>query len=413
MAFNGTIRRVQPLDLLTYRRASAVAYEYSFTYGKDAQTFYDEAMEEAKAAHDISVRYPMHKYIAEMDGKFIAGMCPYPYVVAMDGGDARMAGIAGVLTLPTYRRHGAVRALFRQMMLDEREAGTEWSVLYPFSQAYYEKFGYALSEPNAEWSFSIKHLRPSADAGHNFTLHEGGADIEGFITAYERQPMYNMMVKRELCSYSKIIYANPVDTNNYAYLCRDAAGEPRGYAVWHKEWENGLAVMQMTELVFDTVETLRAIMRFAATFASNYARVCFDAPFGLNLEALCTDFKPVAGGDLRCKVNPCNMARVVNIENAVKLAKPRGMGEAAVRVHDPLLGETRTLGLRWKDGTWLDIGETALEPDAEMGIGAFSQLLLGRFDAVDFPYVADASFTNADKLNGIFYRKRIHIKNSF
>jgi len=412
MAFTGVTRRIEPLDLLAYRQISSVCFEYDFTYDKDAQAFYEEGLAKQATSNEISERYFMDKYVAAYEGKVVAGLAPYPFKVAFDGNVVRMSGISQVCSSPTSRRLGAVRAMFEHMLRDEREAGAEWSALFPFSQAYYEKFGYAMSECNAEWSFALRYIAVTEDKGHTFTMHEGGTDnIDGFVKAYESQPQYNLLIQRELCSHNKVAYANPYSANSFAYLCRDKDGAPRGYVVWHKERENDIAVMAVGELVFDNIETLRAIMNFIATFAADYTCVRFEAPMHLNLELLCKDMTG-AHGQMTRKVNPVGMVRVVHLENALRAAKVLGTGGASLRVEDPVFGTTN-LGLTWRDGVLTDIGGTNTAPDAVLGVGAFSQLLLGRFDADNFPFIANADIINADKLAGLFYKKRIHTKNTF
>jgi len=412
MAFQGVTRRALPQDLLAFRRISSVCFEYGFAYEKDARSFYEEELTKTETSNEISERYFMDKYIAEYGGDVVAGLAPYPFTVAFDGGTVRMSGISQVCSLPTSRRFGAVRALFEHMLRDEREAGVEWSALFPFSQTYYEKFGYALNEYVAEWSFAIKFIDVAEDKGHTFTMHEGGAEnLGGFMQAYDNQPQYNLLVQREACSHNRVIYADPYKSNSFAYLCRDGDGEPRGYAVWQKEWENGVSVMAMSELVFDSIETLRAIMRFVSTFAADYTRVRFEAPVHLNLESLCKDMTGAHGHMVR-KLNHVGMVRVVHLENALRSARLLGSGEVSLCVEDPMFGTTN-LGLRWVDGMLMDMGSTTLAPDAVLGIGAFSQLLLGRFDADNFPNVAKAEIINADKLTGMFYKKKIHLLNRF
>jgi len=411
MAFQGTTRRMNPLDLLAYRKVSSVCFEYPFAYEGDAQAFYDENKASSAESFEKSMKHLHHKYVAEYDGQIVAGLADYPYQINFDGQTQRMSGIGGVCSHPSYRRLGAVRALFRHMLADAQADGTEWSVLYPFSQTYYEKFGYALSEPAQEWSFSLRHVAPLSNDSYSFSLHEGGTEgLEDFAAAYARMTGSNMMVQRETCDFSKVIYANPYKKNDFAYLCRDADGVPRGYAIWHKETEAGALIMQMTELVFDGMPALRAILRFAATFTSHYDILRFEAPSHLNLEALCTDF---ATGQVHRRLRTHSMMRVVHTENALRGAALQGSGEAVLHIDDPGLTRQHNLALRWRDGQLTDIGNTGLAPDAELAVGTFSALLLGRYNASDFPYLNGAAFARPDKLTGLFYKKAIDLKNSF
>lgn len=59
-----------------------------------------------------------------------------------DGNQVKMGGIGGVATLPSHRRKGGIRGIFQAALADMYENGYDFSYLYPFSTAYYRKFGY-------------------------------------------------------------------------------------------------------------------------------------------------------------------------------------------------------------------------------------------------------------------------------
>lgn len=59
-----------------------------------------------------------------------------------DGNQVKMGGIGGVATLPSHRRKGGIRGIFQAALTDMYENGCDFSYLYPFSTAYYRKFGY-------------------------------------------------------------------------------------------------------------------------------------------------------------------------------------------------------------------------------------------------------------------------------
>ena len=64
------------------------------------------------------------------------------FTVQFDGSPCQLGGIGGVATLPQYRRRGGIRACFREALPDMYGSGYDFSYLYPFSTAYYRKFGY-------------------------------------------------------------------------------------------------------------------------------------------------------------------------------------------------------------------------------------------------------------------------------
>ena len=77
------------------------------------------------------------------EGHLMADMEIIPRRVNFCGNELRCAAIGGVASKPEYRNRGAVRALFNEMygpLFDKY--GWEVSILYPFSNSYYRKFGY-------------------------------------------------------------------------------------------------------------------------------------------------------------------------------------------------------------------------------------------------------------------------------
>jgi len=188
MPFAGTIKRPEPHDYLAFAQLCSLCFEYPFVGKSDPQAYYDEMVASADTALVKSGVYYDAKYIAEYDGRVIGGMCALPYEVEFDGNTARMCGIGGVCTLPSYRRMGSIRAISLQMLRDEYEKGTEFSFLYPFSQAYYDKFGYAQSEPAMRWTFSLKYIaahKTGTTQDGSFSLYQGEQLLRG-IRPYDR-----------------------------------------------------------------------------------------------------------------------------------------------------------------------------------------------------------------------------------
>jgi predicted acetyltransferase len=414
MPFTGNVRRPEPHDYLAYEQICTVCFEYPFAGKADPKKFYNEMIVKAdKALMKSEVHYDS-KYIAEYDGRVIGGMCAMPYEVEFDGNTARMCGIGGVCTLPPYRRMGSIRATTLQMMRDEYEKGTEFSYLYPFSQSYYEKFGYTQSEPQVRWTFSLKHIaahKQGAAQDGSVTLYQGETDDpSGFFEAYARMTGINMMVKRERCDFRKLLLANPFTTNDFAFLYRDGDGVPRGYLIFHKTKEAVGSVLDVTEMIYDSPDTLRSLLLFVAGYNTDYHFIRFFAPTCHNLESMITDM--ATGGCIR-EIHTNGMLRVIHTENALRLAKYKGNGEAVLRVADPFLGSDAAFAVRWKNGRFADMSSTSRAPDAVMDIGSFSAALMGRYSVDDFSFVKNMDVSKPDPLQGIFFKKGIHITNYF
>lgn len=78
----------------------------------------------------------------EESGEMMSTVYVTDYRVQFDGGRYKMGGIGGVASLPQYRRAGGIRACFQKALPILYREGYVFSYLYPFSTAYYRKFGY-------------------------------------------------------------------------------------------------------------------------------------------------------------------------------------------------------------------------------------------------------------------------------
>jgi len=220
----------------------------------------------------------------------------------------------------------------------------------------------------------------------------------------------NMMIRRERCDFRKLLQANPFTGNDFAYLYRDGNGVPRGYFIFHKTKEAFGSLMDVTEIIYDSPDTLRSILLFAAGFNANYSVIRFFAPVSHNLESIISDME---SEECMREVHTNGMVRVVHLENALRLARYKGHGEAVLRVIDAPLGRDETITVCWKDGRFADMSATNRAPDAVMDIGSFSAALLGRHDVEDFGFLNNIEVYNPERLRGMFYKKGIYIANYF
>lgn len=78
----------------------------------------------------------------EESGEMMSTVYVTDYRVQFDGDRYKMGGIGGVASLPQYRRAGGIRACFQKALPILYREGYVFSYLYPFSTAYYRKFGY-------------------------------------------------------------------------------------------------------------------------------------------------------------------------------------------------------------------------------------------------------------------------------
>lgn len=109
----------------------------------------------------------------EESGEMMSTVYVTDYRVQFDGDRYKMGGIGGVASLPQYRRAGGIRACFQKALPILYREGYVFSYLYPFSTAYYRKFGYESCVQRYLAVLDLRQLRPAEFSG-SFRLARGG-----------------------------------------------------------------------------------------------------------------------------------------------------------------------------------------------------------------------------------------------
>lgn len=159
------------------------------------------------------------------DGEMMSTFTISDFTVQFDGSPCKMGGIGGVATLPQYRRRGGIRACFREALPDMYGSGYDFSYLYPFSTAYYRKFGYENCVQKYGWTVDLSLLNPPKEGG-SFRLAEKGCPMTAEIRALDAiwESHYNMMVLHGDEDYDWTRKCDPAVKQDFTYVCFDVAG---------------------------------------------------------------------------------------------------------------------------------------------------------------------------------------------
>lgn len=335
-----------------------------------------------------------------------------PAQVRFDGHVVPMGGVGGVATLPQYRRQGAIRACMTAALGDLYQNGAVFSALYPFSRAYYRKFGYEDGPSVRTWTIPFDALR-LPETGGSMELILPGDDLSCALAAYEVcASEWNLSVAPTRL-FDGLNRENWMKDCRYLYVWRDDDGVPAGVILFAKR--DGL--MDCTTsfslancLLFRDVRALSALLRFAKGFAADYSAIRFSVPQGVRVESLIGE-----GNAARCAVEFNGMARLVNVRRALELCRVRGEGRAVISVSDGMLPEN--------GGVWqVDfspegenrVARTDTAPDVELPVGALTQLLLGVRSADDLPMMPEVRVHNpAAPLERIFFAKPCRLLDLF
>ena len=119
------------------------------------------------------------------DGELMSSLSVTPFSIRFDGSACSMAGVGAVQTLPPYRRRGGVAACFQKALPSLYADGFTFSYLYPFSTAFYRRFGYESCVTRIACQLDLMQLRLPPQEGC-FRLARKEAPLKDAIRTVDR-----------------------------------------------------------------------------------------------------------------------------------------------------------------------------------------------------------------------------------
>ena len=279
-------------------------------------------------------------------------------------GTLKCAAVGGVASKPEYRNRGAVRKMFEELFSEEK---WDISILYPFSNSYYRKFGYESVGRAVSLKVSFSELK-SCEKNADVTLcEENNAD--------KLVELYNKIAqKNNLCfvrETSENFDINPYETGIYTYMWHDENGEYQSYASYTVDREN--SEIKVKEIGYLTPESLKGIIGFLRSYEGNQSSVLFsklpiNSPVVRLVENECK---------AEMKQSSVGAARVLNVENVLKTKKyPASKGKFVVKCEDSIDRNNACFTVEYENGTGNVTKDADCEPDVIMTPNAFSEIFL-------------------------------------
>ena len=407
------IRKIKPEELKRRGQLCGASYLYPMEDSeKSAQEIFQETVEHPKSRHDLHWDMNWAAFLDD-DKTMIGAVSGIPYEVSFDGHSASMIGIGGVATLPPYRREGAIRGCFEQLLPEIYAQGAVFSYLYPFSTAYYRKFGYELACDKVKWRLRLSTCKPQPVSG-GCVLVEPGMGAEAAMREIDSVWLsrYNMMVHEGKFEYDQQAERDPFKTAQYTYLYRSGDGTPKGYFTWKLRKGDHERVVDVSRMAFTDCEGFYGLLNLMLSMVADQSHAEFCLPVDVDLSALLPEW---ALWTVARELYQAGMVRVVNAEAALGLCKTRGEGSFVLKLSDGQIAENNgCFEITYGGGRVQSVLRTDKQPDIEMGIAAFSRMLAGRCDLDAYPGLPDVTVHgNKAAISGVFYRKPMYIQTYF
>ena len=393
------VRKTRPEETLRANELFAIAFELPTT-------------REAAAKPDGE---NLHRWSAfdDSSGEMMSTFTINDYTVRFDGHACRMGGIGGVATLPQYRRRGGIRGCFQAAMPDMYASGYDFSYLYPFSTAYYRKFGYECCVRKLFTSVRLSLLVPPEFSG-TFRLAEAGNPMTEAIRSVDAcwESKYNMMVQHRPEDYKWTEEPDPAVRQLFTYVCFAQDGTPKAYATFSKADEKEGRNLVCSRFCFADREGFSGLMNLFKSLSSDHVLAKFALPACEAMQYMLPEWSMDAASSI---LHPSGMVRVINAESVLKKAAYLGSGSAVLEIRDPQIPEnSRTFAVQFSQGKAVSVEETQEEADAVLSITAFSALIAGVCGFQEAAaWVDSLEVRRPASLSQVFYRKPLMIADNF
>jgi predicted acetyltransferase len=278
-----------------------------------------------------------------------------------------MGGIGGVACLPASRGKGYTGACLKVALERMREAGQVISSLYPFSWAFYRRYGWEWVGLNRNYTVPSRILTPHVETERIRAAK--AKDRPAIEACYARfAGHYRGMLARDEKKWNTVL-SDSDNHHTFAYLYAPE-GETEGYMVIRGGSRERVAIHDFIAL------TPRARMAFLGLLRRQEMQTekfSWHAPGDDSL------YHQLCHNDVETRLAPMTQGRVVDVAGALAAWRPQQ--QARGRVDLAVADECAP----WNTGTWrieyeggrVDVGRTDAEPQISMDIQALSQCYYG------------------------------------
>ena len=341
------------------------------------------------------------------DGKVMARIINNHYKTRLDGQVISNGGIGAVSTLPEYRNTGAVRAIFEKLIPEAYRNGEIISTLYPFSHAFYRKFGYETVRWRDHYEFA-----PAVLSGYRFSgdaeLWNPGDPVSEYTTLYNRfADSFNLAMVRDDKMMLDLIKGEYYKDRKFCYLLREN-GKTVAYLIFQDVRNDPAAILTVKDIAWDGRAGFYAILGFLARFTADYGTIRMVLPSCLELLSV---IQTPRAYDIQQTATQSYMIRAMNVKRLLEIIKKPDDSQFVIRVEgDAQIPEN--------NGTWKVSGNsvegTDETPDLTVSIQAFGQMAAGAVSLAEAMYRPDVTVSgNEAVLEKVIVRKPILVEDHF
>jgi len=318
------------------------------------------------------------------EGRLVSTLALLPLQQSIRGVIKRMGGISGVATYPEHRRRGHVRRLIKAAFKDMREQGMPVSMLLPFKESFYAKFGYVKANLHMRVKAPLRTL--------NYVMErrvEGGWEFERMRAVEAKETFMSFVMEVAPSLQGIVLVPNMTDAEwkrrNKDYLAVfvkrngriEAAAIYKMKGFWGPESE-----ISVREIYWKSIEARTKLLNFFARHVDQVAHIIVDSPYGARFQHWFTDLLT----PFEIKAWMPWMVRVIDVKGAIEELPAGEEGSVTVEVFDSYCDwNNGTFTIRAEEGK-LQTDRGKGSPSVKMTSEAISSLVYGTHTLEEIEY---------------------------
>ncbi|HLQ71021.1 MAG TPA: GNAT family N-acetyltransferase [Bacillota bacterium] len=240
-----------------------------------------------------------------------------PLSVYMNGKEMDMGGVSAVATWPEYRRKGMVKQLLHHALKYMKQNGQTISYLFPFSFAYYRKYGWELTFNEKKYKIPmLRFPKQSETPGYVRRKKPDVTLLHTIYSTYAKQ-FGGMLVRDEKWWNDRIL-----NKDMHVTIAYNDQNEPNGYILFNVKKD----VFNVIDMAYTSNGGLNLLLSFIGNHDSMAETVEMTVSENDQLSFILDEAR------FEQKVNPYFMARIVDVHAFLKQF-PFAKGEEQITLH--------------------------------------------------------------------------------
>lgn len=280
----------------------------------------------------------------------------YDRLCNFGNGTLRCLAVGGVASKPEFRNKGAVREIFNSVFGGKFDGiSGDISILYPFSDAYYKKFGYCPVGRCADLLIPFSELS-GLPKNTDVSLCEE-KDLPELLE------LYNEAAKKDGLSFiredGENFFLDPYKENRWTYIHRESGGKADAYASLFVD--RAQSTVFIREIGYLNKAGLHGILGFLRVFEGNQDYVRFE-----KMPESSAVFRCTAGAKkAKSEISLAGAVRILDLKNVLSVKKyPKKAGKFVICCDDTIPASNGIFTVEYSGGK----AEVSITPDAQPDI---------------------------------------------